>query len=94
MESHFCTVSQIFLAIPIMNPLTRVHDICICLFSIVVYCCIICCTIVKCFLCMCICSYICVCMYFVSLARKNGPGRLPETNNQSINQSIDTHQEI
>ena len=26
MESHFCTVSQIFLAIPIMNPLTRVHD--------------------------------------------------------------------
>ena len=27
MESHFCTVSQIFLAIPIMNPLARVHDI-------------------------------------------------------------------
>ena len=26
MESHFCTVSQIFLAIPIMNPLARVHD--------------------------------------------------------------------
>ena len=24
---QFCTVSQIFLAIPIMNPLTRVHDI-------------------------------------------------------------------
>ena len=58
-----------------------------CLFSIVVYCCIICCTIVKCS-CVCVYVVICVCMYFVSLARKNGLGRLPETNNQSINQSI------
>ena len=40
--------------------------VCICLFSLVVYCCIICCTIVKCFLRMCICSYMCMHVFCIS----------------------------
>ena len=31
--------------------------------------------------------YLCMYIFYITLARKNGLGRLPEYNNQSINQS-------
>ena len=33
--------------------------------------------------------YLCMYIFYITLARKNGLGRLPEYNNQSINQSCD-----
>ena len=33
---------------------------------------------------------LCMYIFYITLARKNGLGRLPEYNNQSINQSINT----
>ena len=32
--------------------------------------------------------YLCMYIFYITLARKNGLGRLPEYNNQSINQSL------
>ena len=62
--SHFSTISQLLHFINCGEYV--VFCVCICLFSIVVYCCIICCTIVRCFLCMCICSYMCMHVFCIS----------------------------
>ena len=35
--------------------------------------------------------YVCMYVFYISLARKNGHGRLPEHNLQSINQSINQY---